>query len=149
MLTVGALIHDSSRLLKAEFERRARDSGLTITQWRVLGVLSRTEGGMRQAELAARLELSPMTVSDVVERLDGQGLVNRAPDPDDSRAKRVTLSEAALPVMTMALGVAGEVYDLALEGVSEDDRAALARALTRMIANLTDKTCSTDKERAP
>lgn len=135
MQSLGLLLHDVSRLLKAEFERRTRETGLTLNQWRVLATLSR-KGGQTQAALAAAIEVSPMTVSDVIERLESQGLVQRAPDPLDSRAKRVTLTEAAVPVVARARDVANQVYASALSGLSEPERATMVHALTHIFDNL-------------
>ncbi|MCB1359900.1 MAG: MarR family transcriptional regulator [Rhodobacter sp.] len=135
MHSLGLLLHDVSRLLKAEFERRSRETGLTLNQWRVLATLSR-KGSQTQAALAAAIEVSPMTVSDVIERLESQGLVSRAPDPQDSRAKRVTLTEAAGPTIDLAREVATQVYARALSGLSETERAAMMHALTHIFDNL-------------
>jgi len=133
--SLGLMLHDAARLLKREFERRARDHALTLMQWRVLGTLSR-DGGLTQKALGVRVEASPMTITDILDRLEGLGLVRREPDPSDSRAKRVSITEAALPVIDEMRSLAGEVYDQALRGIAPADRDALIRALGQITANL-------------
>jgi DNA-binding MarR family transcriptional regulator len=134
---LGLLLHDAARLLKREFERQSRRYGLTLLQWKVLAKLADRDG-ISQSTLAGLIEASPMTLSDIVERLEGRGLISRVPDPADSRAKLVSIEpEAAAMVASMRL-LAAEVYDKALAGITAADRAALTRALTRITENLAD-----------
>jgi MarR family transcriptional regulator for hemolysin len=142
--SIGLLIHNAASLLKREFERVARPHGLTLLQWRVLGQLSH-EDGLTQTVLGTRLEVSPMTVSDVVERLEAAGLVVREVDPSDSRAKIVRITPAARVLADKMRVVAAEVYERALDGIDEADRAAMERALTRIASNLEDPKTRKDK----
>jgi DNA-binding MarR family transcriptional regulator len=142
--TLGLMLHNAANLLKREFERVARPHGLTLLQWRVLGQLSR-ENGLTQTALGARLEASPMTISDVVERLEAAGLVTREVDRSDSRAKIVRITAAALPLVERMRAVAAEVYERALDGIDEADRAAMERALMRIASNLEDTKTQKDK----
>ena len=79
-----------------------------------------------------------MTISDVVERLEAAGLVVRAVDPSDSRAKLVSITDKARLLVGQMRGVAAEVYRKALDGIDEADRAAMERALARIAVNLDD-----------
>ena len=133
--TIGLLLHEASALMRREFERAARPKKLTLMQWRVLGRLS-DQGDMRQAELGAAINASPMTISDVAERLECAGLLQRGPDPEDSRAKRLALTETGKVKVQEMRSTAAEVFDKALDGIPEDDIAGLTRALTRLIQNL-------------
>ena len=133
--TLGYLIHDVARLLKRRFAEETREHGLTMPQWRVLAQLKRT-GELSQVALANLVDSDPMTVSRMVERLESAGLVSRVPDPQDSRAKRVTLTEAAGPTIDLAREVATQVYARALSGLSETERAAMMHALTHIFDNL-------------
>jgi MarR family transcriptional regulator for hemolysin len=135
--SLGLLLHDAARLLKREFERESRQYGLTLLQWKVLAKLADGDG-LSQATLAGLVEASPMTLSDIVERLESRGLVTRAPDPADSRAKLVSIEPAARVMVGRMRGVVTEVYDRALSGIASEDRAALTRALTRITENLAD-----------
>ena len=135
MQSLGLMLHNAANLLKREFERAARPHGLTLLQWRVLGQLSR-EVGLTQIALGARLEVSPMTISDVIERLEKAGLVAREVDPLDSRAKIVRITDDALPIVERMRTVAAEVYAKALHGIDGADRATIERVLTRIASNL-------------
>jgi DNA-binding MarR family transcriptional regulator len=141
---LALLIHNAANLLKREFERAARPHGLTLLQWRVLGQLSR-EDGLTQTVLGARLDASPMTISDVVERLEAGGLVAREVDPSDSRAKIVRITAEARVLADAMRAVASEVYEKALDGIGEADQAAMERALTRIATNLEDGRNRKDK----
>lgn len=138
MQSLGLMLQDAANLLKREFERAAKPYQLTLLQWRVLGQLSRTDG-LTQTALGGQLDASPMTISDVVERLEGAGLVAREVDPSDSRAKLVRITPKARALVEEMRAVAARVYDKALAGIDEDDREAMARALTRIAANLDDR----------
>lgn len=133
--TLGLALHDAARLLRSEFERRARRQRLSLMQWRALGMLAR-EDGLTQTALAARIEASPMTMSDILDRLEALGYVRREPDPSDSRAKLVRITPEALPIVEEMRSIAQEVYDLALDGIAPNDRATLMRALGQIAANL-------------
>ncbi|ARE41207.1 Transcriptional regulator, MarR family [Rhodovulum sp. P5] len=130
------MLHDAARLLKADFERRARGYGLTLLQWRVLRQLAFSETGLRQTEIARRVESSPMTVSDVLDRLEGFGLVQREVDPDDSRAKRARITAKAEALLHEVKGIVAEAYDQALAGIDPAEREVLERCLQQIVANL-------------
>jgi DNA-binding MarR family transcriptional regulator len=132
---LGYLLHNAANLLKREFERTARPYGLTLLQWRVLGALS-LDDGQTQTTLASRLEASPMSISDVLERLQGSGLLTREVDPSDSRAKLVSITEEGQRLVTEMRAIAADVYERAAQGIGERDREAMVRALTRMVSNL-------------
>ena len=96
----GALMIEVTRLIRSEFNRRVQPLGLTQAQWRALAKLSR-EGDLRQSQLADELEIKPMTVTRLVDRLEEAGLVERRTDPRDRRAQRLHLTEKAEPVITL------------------------------------------------
>ncbi|MCB1387644.1 MAG: MarR family transcriptional regulator [Rhodobacteraceae bacterium] len=129
------LINDAARLTRSEFGRSARDHKLTLLQWRTLGVLARGEA-MTQSAIAARIEASPMTMSDIVNRLESLGYVDRQTDPADSRAKRVHLAPAALPIVEDMRAIAQSLTARALAGFSDAERDQLAALLARVMANL-------------
>ncbi len=135
MQSLGLLLHDCARLLKSEFERRARNHKLSLMQWRTLGTLSRGDG-VTQAALATQVEASHMTMSDIVDRLECLKLVRRETDPNDGRAKLVWLTGPGRKVIEEMKEIAAEVYDTALDGLGADDREALVRMLGKISANL-------------
>ena len=135
--SLGYLLSDSARLLKREFEREAKGYNLTLPQWKVVSTLAERDG-MSQTALSALIEVSPMTLSDMLERLESNGLLTREADPADSRAKLVRITPAALALVDEMRLLAARIYDRVLAGVSEADRAALVRSLTRITENLSN-----------
>ncbi|HEY0438813.1 MAG TPA: MarR family transcriptional regulator [Xanthobacteraceae bacterium] len=101
------LLLDVARLVKTEADQRVRPLGMTRAQWAVLSRLERSEG-LKQSELAEALEIKPITLTRLVDRLCASGLVERRPDLEDRRAKRLYLTPAARPLVDR-LAQLGEV----------------------------------------
>lgn len=135
--TLGFLLHDASRLLRRRFEARGAAYGLSSSQWRVLVYLSR-EGGSAQARLAEFLEVEPISVSRLIDRMEQGGWVKRCPDPQDRRVRLVHATDKALAAFAEVKALAGEVYEEALAGIAPDRRANLMEGLERIVANLSD-----------
>ncbi len=131
----GFLMHDVSRLLRASFDRHARTIGLTRAQWRVLAHLSRNEG-IKQAGLADILEIKPITLARIVDRLSSDGWVERRADPKDKRAKRLFLTAKARPMLAELRLVALEVRKEALFGLGEKEQDGLIEQLRKVKNNL-------------
>src|SRR5258707_15845407 len=93
---LGFVLHDVARFLRKRFELRGRDAqlGLTRAQWSVLAHLARQEG-INQAALAQILEIEPITLVRLLDRLQAAGLVERRPDATDRRARVLYLTPAA------------------------------------------------------
>ncbi len=96
------LIGDVGRLIRVEADRRARAHGMTRAQWLILVWLDR-QPGLSQKELAEKLEVEPITVARLVDRLEMRGLLERRPDPADRRVWRLHLLPGVEPVLD-ALG---------------------------------------------
>src|SRR6187455_3196458 len=99
-------ISDVGRLLRTYADQKARLHGMTRAQWAVLLRLERREG-LKQSDLAEDLDIQPITLTRLVDRLCDSGLIERRPDPNDRRAKRLFLTEEARPLMDR-LAVFGE-----------------------------------------
>lgn len=132
---IGTMLAQVSRLLRRSFDERARSFGVTRPQWQVLGLLA-CNGGINQGGLADLLEVEPITLGRMIDRLQDARMVERRPDPADRRAWRLFLTEKGQMLLDQLRPFALETYDIALEGVSEEERAALMVALGRMRANL-------------
>jgi DNA-binding MarR family transcriptional regulator len=89
---IGFLLHDVSRLMRKEYNKRVRDLNLTRSQWRVIAHLYRTEG-VTQTELAEILEIEPATLARLIDRLEAAEWVERRPCDKDRRAKRLFLTD--------------------------------------------------------
>jgi MarR family transcriptional regulator for hemolysin len=131
----GFLLSDISRLFRREFNRRAGDLDLTQAQWRALAHLAREEN-IRQAALAERLEVQPITLARQLDRLEAAGWVERRPDPDDRRAVRLHLTPEAKPLIDRITDLAAEIRAEAMDGLDRPTREALLDALCAVRANL-------------
>jgi MarR family transcriptional regulator for hemolysin len=135
--TLDFLLHDVARLLKKRFEQNSRGSGLTRSQRQVLTYLAQNEG-INQARLAELIEIEPITLGRLVDKLETLGLIERYPHPTDRRTWLLHL----MPAARSRLQQAGEYGDVtrreALAGVSEADRQCLLMTLDAMKANLTE-----------
>ena len=129
-------IVETARLIRREANKRAAVLGATKAQWRVLARLHRSGGGIRQIELADALDVEPITLCRMIDRLEEAGLVERRRDEADRRAWRIHLTKEAAPVLVKleAMGVTFNADILA--GISEQDQEAALRVLARIRQNL-------------
>ena len=135
-LSVGFIINDVARLLRRNFDRKAQNLGLTRAQWQVLAHLKRKDG-QRQNELADLLEVQPITLGRLVDRLEADGWVERRNDPEDRRAKRIFLTEKVAPVLSEIQAISAAVREEAQTGLAAEDRERLLHILLHMRENLT------------
>lgn len=135
---LGVIIADVSRLMRRRFDERARVIGLTRAQWRTLVVLSRNEG-INQGGLAELLDVEPITLCRMIDRLEEAGHVERRRDPNDRRAWRIHMTDAAKPMLEDIRHIAEGLFADAVEGLSPSAQAELMTSLETIRANLTDK----------
>src|SRR3954468_5224505 len=109
-------ISDVARLLRTYADHQARLYGMTRAQWAVLLRLERREG-LKQSELAEALDLQPITLTRLVDRLCANGLIERRPDPNDRRAKQLYLTPAARPLIDRILDHVEDLAETVLEGI--------------------------------
>jgi MarR family transcriptional regulator, transcriptional regulator for hemolysin len=122
------LLNDVARMLRTYADHEAAQFDITRAQWVVLARLDRSEG-LKQSELAEILDLQPISLTRLLDRLSECGLIERRPDPVDRRAKRLFLTPAARPLLEK-LGELGEqLMGTALAGVDRD-------SVERMVAQL-------------
>jgi len=112
---IAFLINDVARLLRTYADQQARQFGMTRAQWAVLARLEQGEG-LKQSELAELLDLQPITLTRLVDRLCTNGLIERRADPNDRRAKRLYLTAAARPLMDRLAELGGSMMATVLEG---------------------------------
>jgi MarR family transcriptional regulator for hemolysin len=128
-------VSETALVLRRAFDRRAAALGVTRAQWRALARLSR-EDGMRQVALADALDVEPITLCRMVDRLEEAGLVERRADETDRRAWRIHLTPAAGPILERLRALAEDFLADALEGVSTAEQAAARNILARVRANV-------------
>ena len=136
--SLAFLISDVARAMRRRFDERARQLGVTQAQWKVLLSLDREEG-LNQGVMAERIEVEPITLCRMIDRLEDNGLVERRADPAYRRAWRIFLTDAARPVIAQLRRLADDLFDGALCGVPRDDRDRLIAALQTIRTNLTAK----------
>lgn len=143
METLPFEIGETAHALRKSFDRRAARLGVTRAQWKVLFRLTRTPG-LRQVELADMLEVEPITLCRIVDRLEENGLVERTKDPADRRAWRLHVAPSAQPLIEELKAVAAELAREAFAGLDPDDILLVRQLLARVRENV-GRTAPTDR----
>jgi MarR family transcriptional regulator for hemolysin len=128
-------INDVARLLRTFADHEARRFGMTRAKWAVLARLDRFEG-LKQTELAEMLDLQPISLTRLLDGLADNGLIERRPDPDDRRAKRLFLTPAARPLLERLAALGEDLMATALAGLAPSERDALLGRLNLVKENL-------------
>jgi MarR family transcriptional regulator for hemolysin len=137
--TLGFLLHDVARLLRKRFEQSARRSGLGLTrsQWQVMAVLAKNEG-IQQGSLAELLEIEPITLVRILDRLQALNLIERRPHATDRRIWLLFLTATAGPILEQMRELGERTRTEALAQVPREDEPHLLRMLSQMRNNLLD-----------
>lgn len=133
----GFVLHEAARLLSKRFDQKARVIGLTRAQCSVLFRLSMQEG-VNQARLAELMEMEPISLARLVDRMEQAGWVERRPDPADRRARRLYMTAKAKPVYERMIAVGLETRGEALAGISQSDRDRIIDLLIQVRRNLSE-----------
>ena len=133
--TLGFLLHEVARLLRKRFEQNARGSGLTRAQWQLLAYLAQNEG-INQSGLADLLEIEPITLGRIVDKLQTLALIARHPHPSDRRVWLLHLTPAARSKLTQLRRLGDVTRGEALTGVPEADTERLLKTLQALKTNL-------------
>lgn len=132
---VAFILADVSRLMRRSFDQRARSIGVTRAQWRVLTMLVRHEG-INQGGLAELIEVEPITLCRMVDRLTEASLVERRPDPNDRRVWRLFMTDKARALLSDLKILAADLTEEAMDGISQCEQAQLCNLLETIRANL-------------
>jgi MarR family transcriptional regulator for hemolysin len=141
------LLNDVARLLRTFADQRARQCGMTRAQWAVLVRLEHAEG-LKQSELAELLDLQPITLTRLVDRLCANGLIERRADPNDRRAKRLYLTAQARPLMDRLAEIGGEMMQTVLQGFDLPTVERMIGELSRTRTNLRNVTSKKAAEKS-
>lgn len=125
------LIHDVARLLRVDADKRARAHGMTRAQWAILIWLER-QAGLSQKELAEILEVEPISVARLIDRLEARGMVERRPDPRDRRIWRLHLRPPALAVLGEIDEQRAEITRMLTQGIDDEALHSTTDTLLRM-----------------
>jgi len=140
----GYLVSDITRLFRRVFDRRSSQLGLTRAQWRALSRIERAEG-LSQTQLAEDLDLEPIAIGRVVDRLENAGFIERRADPNDRRCWCLYLAPKSAEVMAGMKRISSVLREDVLAGI---DPAELAITL-RVLATVKDTLNELDKEGRP
>ena len=132
------LLYDVARLMRVRADQRARLTGMTRAQWVVLVWLER-KPGITQNELASLVEVEPITIARLVDRLEARGVVERRHDPKDRRVRRLHLTEAATPLLEVVHAYRRESNLVLTDGVGPEDVKRILAGLAIMKSNLLDE----------
>ena len=131
LFTLGEL----QRLVRAYADRQAARYGITRAQWAVLAKVERFEG-LKQSELAEQMEMQPITLTRLIDRLCDNGWIERRGDDSDRRVNRLYLRKAARPLLTKLSGLRSELTATALEGINPSDASRLLAQLEAVKENV-------------
>jgi MarR family transcriptional regulator for hemolysin len=134
METLPFEIGETARALRKAFDRHASGLGVTRAQWKVLFKVSR-QPGKRQNELADQLEVEPITLSRIVDRLEESGLIERVSDPTDRRAWLLHVTAKAQPLVAKLQRAADEMTAEAFGDLDPRDIEITRRVLARAREN--------------
>ncbi|TIQ27423.1 MAG: MarR family transcriptional regulator [Mesorhizobium sp.] len=132
---ISFVLHDVARLLRKRFEQRSGSSGLTRAQWQVLAYLSRHEG-IHQNKLADLIEIMPITLARLLDKMEARGFIERRPDPADRRAWLLHLTPRAHPLIEVMRSNGQKTREEAFAGLSADAQQQLLQTLCLIKSNL-------------
>lgn len=138
-------LFETQRMLRLYADKLAVSHGITRAQWAVLAKLERFEG-LKQSELAEMMEMQPITLTRLIDRLCANDLIERREDTKDRRANRLYLRPAALPLLKKLARLRGEITQAALGHLNADEADDLVRQLEAIKNNIRDTLLSTDKK---
>ena len=134
--SLGFLVADVARLLRRSMDRRLQALGLTQAQWRAIIHLSRNEG-MTQATLAERLEIQPITLTRLLDRMENAGWVQRRTHPADRRAVQLYLTAQSQPILEQLHALGTATLQEATRGIPPRSERQLVATLEQLKQNLT------------
>jgi DNA-binding MarR family transcriptional regulator len=134
METILPEIGETAHAIRKAFTRRAATLGVTGAQWKVLFKLS-LKPGLRQVEIADMLDIEPITLTRILDRLQEAGLIERVPDPADRRAWRLHATAKAQPLVKKLRAIAEDLTAEAFAGVDPKDTEITRRVLAQVREN--------------
>lgn len=133
--TFASVISQVARLLRRDFDEKARGKGVTRPQWQVLAILAGSPG-INQGALADLLEVEPITAGRMIDRMQDAALVERRADPADRRVWRLYLTSKGQGLLEDLRPPALDTIEAALDGLDERQRADLMTSLNHIRCNL-------------
>ena len=126
---------ENDRRVNRLYLKKAARYGITRAQWAVLAKVERTEG-LKQSELAEQMEMQPITLTRLIDKLCDAGWIERRSDASDRRVNRLYLKKAARPLLGKLGGLRSELTATALEGINPADAHRLLAQLEAIKENV-------------
>lgn len=123
------------RMVRAYADKQAARYGITRAQWAVLAKVERAEG-LKQTELAEMMDMQPITLTRLIDKLCDNGWIERRGDQNDRRVNRLYLRKAARPLLGKLAGLRSELTATALEGINPADAHRLLDQLDLIKENV-------------
>jgi len=130
------------RLVRAYADKEAARFGITRAQWAVLAKVERNEG-MKQTELAEQMEMQPITLTRLIDKLCENDWIERRGDASDRRVNRLYLLKAGRALLGRLSGLRSELTATALEGIHPADAHRLLAQLEQIKENVRNAIQST------
>lgn len=137
-IEIARLMHDTAKLIRTDFERRGKrfcqggECGVTRSQFQALISVKHREG-CTQAELATDLDLKPISLARLLDRMED--LIERRPDPRDKRLKRLYLTKQAWERLGTFKPIIEETMKHAIAGIAQADIQFAIRVLGKIKEN--------------
>jgi MarR family transcriptional regulator for hemolysin len=128
-------LFETQRMLRQLADKEARQFGMTRSQWAVLAKLERVEG-QKQAELADAMEMAPISLTRLIDKLCDSGLIERRSDSTDRRINRLYLTEASRPLLAKLAILRADLIEKALGNLSERETQQLVDHLESIKDNI-------------
>jgi DNA-binding MarR family transcriptional regulator len=139
-------IAETHRALRRYYDRRASALGVTTSQWRVIAHVGHSPG-LKQVELAERLDVEPITAGRILDRLEEARLIERQPDPADRRVWRLFLTGKAEPIREKLSDLADDMAAEAFQGF-ELQQLELIRAQLALVRDNVGKSDGAERKSA-
>ena len=136
-----------NRLLRIYADKEAARFGITRAQWAVLAKIERSEG-MKQSELAELMEMQPITLTRLIDKLCDNDWIERRDDETDRRVNRLFLRKAGRQLLGKLSGLRSELTAAALYGINPPDAHRLLAQLDRIKENVRNAIQNTTGEQA-
>jgi MarR family transcriptional regulator for hemolysin len=130
-------LFETQRMLRLYADKLATRHGITRAQWAVLAKLERTEG-LKQSELADMMEMQPISLTRLIDRLCENDLIERRDDANDRRANRLYLRPAARPLLAKLAVLRAEITQAALGHMTATEGRGLVEQLETIKNNVRD-----------
>ena len=124
-----------NRKMRALFDARVKETGLTLSRARALFVLSRNDS-LNQRELAEELDIETPTLVRLLDGMEKQGFIERRPVKGDRRAKRIVMTSKGLEAASVVNRLAYDLRDDFLHGLDEVEMRRMLQVLQIVTANV-------------